>query len=346
MFPRLAVVCAAASFLSATAAADSGTMVQVPGGVVDESRHLAYLQNVRAGLDAVELATGRVLWSDSDPQRPLAGANGRLLVERVTSDGVSLCLREARDQRGACATSTRLPLPSWSVGGPSRGRAFDATVEWIGRDAVRYRWSAGKHWSQGMHPPRDRQADDGDPESQTASGAMLVSFKTTKISVSDVGAPPAGSMAYESARGMMRTAWRVDGVWCSLATETLDGVSFWIVRRTGEAGRPLPPLKGGRAGTITPRLSLDGRVLLMPTTRSGPAPSLRLPSGSVGPALNAATLAREFAVSGALLLEGVDAPKEPGSEQPRRALRVTTIDGGLPRWSYPLYVRSAPPTPQ
>ena len=344
MFPRLAIVCAAASFLSATAAADPGTMVQVPGGVVDESRHLAYLQNVRGGLDAVELSTGRVRWSDADPQRPLAGATGRILVERLANDGVWLCVREAREHDRPCATSTRVPLPAWDVGGPSRGRSFEATVEWVGRDAIRYRWSAGKHWSQGMHPPRNRQ--DGDPQTQAASGVMLVSLKTTKISVSEIGAAPAVSMAYETAHGMMRTAWLVDGVWCSLATENIDGTSFWIVRRKGDDGRTLPPLKGGRSGTITPRLSLDGRVLVMPTTSTGRAPSLKLPSGDVGPVLNVSTLAREFAVSGALLLEGLEVPKRPGKEPPRRELRVSTIDDELLRWTYPLYVPPAQPAPQ
>lgn len=347
MPPRLAIVCAAASLLSATAAAEPGTMVPVPGGVVDESRHVAYLQNVRGGLDAVDLSTGRVRWSDADPQRPLAGANGRILVERVTNDGVWLCVREAQQLPGrACVTSARLPLPSWQVGGPSRGGSFAATVEWAGSDVLRYRWSAGRHWSQGMHPPRNRQADDDDAAAQTALGAMLVNLESAKISVSEVGAAPATSMSYETAHGLMRTAWRIDGVWCSLATETIAGTSFWIVRRRGDDGRALPPLKGGPSGTITPRLSLDGRLLVMPTTSMGKAPSLRLPSGSVGPALEAATLSREFAVSGTRLFEGVDVPKSPGSEQRRRELRVSTLEGGLLSWTYPLYVLPAQPAPQ
>lgn len=342
MHLRLAIVCAAASLLSAKAAADP--MVQVPGGVADESQQLAYLQNAHGGLDAVELATGRVRWSDARPQRPLAGASGRLLVERVDIGGVSLCVRATRERSGGCAATARLPLPQWA-GGPSRGRSFDATVEWSGRDTLRYRWLAAKHWSQGMHPPRGRQADEGDPESQTASGVMQVDLKSGKISPAGAEPRPVASMAYETARGMQRTAWRVDGVWCVLATETIGGVSTWIVRRTGEDGRTLPPLKGGRAGTLIPRISLDGRLLVMPTTSSGPAPSLELPSGQAGPVLGVGTLSREFALAGSLLLEGV-AVKSAATDPPSREVRATGLDDRLLKWTRPLYLPSAQPPPQ
>jgi hypothetical protein len=346
MSRRLALVCGVASVLStAPAGADSHPMVTVPGGVVDAAGSVAYLHSARGGVDAVELSNGHLVWSDATPQRPVAGADGRLLVELIAADGVRLRVLEAKAHGRVWVTSERLPLPQWAIGGPSHG-TFSAIAELVGSDTVRYRWSARKRWSQGMHPPRSRQGDEAIAELQEASGDVLVDLARATVVVSSAGASPSSSMPYQTDHGTMRVAWWVDGVWCSLATETADGASYWIVRRTRDDGRSLPPLKGRRATTITPRLSSDGHLLVMPTANTGPAQSLRLPSGGDGPALSPGTLPREFALAGALLLVAVDAQQSADSGLSRRELRAITLDGERVKWVHPLYAPPVQSPPQ
>jgi len=52
----------------------------VPGGVADPAGERVYLPGTRGGIDALDLATGALLWHSDSATLPLLGLNGRLLA--------------------------------------------------------------------------------------------------------------------------------------------------------------------------------------------------------------------------------------------------------------------------
>jgi hypothetical protein len=314
----LAGAAALAGGAAAAAAAPARTMAVVPGGVVDETARTAYLHGASGGIDAVELAGGRLRWADAEPQRPLAVMRRRLLVELRASDGVRLRIREAGEHGRVLATFEPLPLPAWAL---ASGRVFDSTAEALPGGHVRYRWWAERR--RGGKPPEE------------ASGELVVDMARAQVTPSPTSAhPPASALPGGAA---MRSAWLVDGVWCALATETRDATSWLMLRRVRADGRVLPTLPVGPATATVARLSTDGRLLVLVPPGGARARSMRLPSGGHGPDLPTASLANAFALVDGLLLVATDARPA----QPTRALRAIALDTGAIRWTHPL----SPPAP-
>jgi hypothetical protein len=311
----------------------------VPGGVDDAAGHTAFVQGPRGGIDAVDVASGRILWADAAPQRPLALAGDRLLVEVQTNADVRLAVRPAHAGARPLAVSDPLPFPSWLARAGARGRRFESAAEPIGRERVRYRWSARAEPTGGMHPAQSEEA----PAPRVVAGELTVDLATAKWTVASPPAPPFASRPYRDDGAVRETAWLVDGDWCALAPESRGGVDGLALRCATSDGKPQPPRWLGASGPELPRRSLDGAVMAIASPASARAQLIEVPSGKRLGEVPAAELAGAFGVAGAILFTEVPASRDAARPRALRALDYAT---GATRWSHALYTPpSLPPLP-
>src|SRR5262245_43772920 len=132
---------AAAAPLSAVAGGAADAVVLRPGAVVDPGRGVVYLMRPRGGIDALELSSGRSLWSTQDAAKPLLAA-GELLIalaersrpgaaDPASPPRLDVVLLDARDGRPRRTIRVALPDRLWSAvdDGPGRSLKVAATLQ-------------------------------------------------------------------------------------------------------------------------------------------------------------------------------------------------------------------------
>src|SRR5262249_55247437 len=80
-------------------AADQKPSAFIPGGVAHRAGKTGYVQVPAGGIDALDLASGKVLWSFKEPCRPLALVGDRLIchaAEKGKANAVRLVVLDAK----------------------------------------------------------------------------------------------------------------------------------------------------------------------------------------------------------------------------------------------------------
>jgi hypothetical protein len=117
----------------------------LPGGILDSTGRTAYLAS-SAGIDAVGIARGELLWSTREAHRPLLVAGDRLYALVLSNQnllhvrGFDLTAKGKRVYQ-----SDLIELPGWVVTGEAPGRSFRCTWQRNGTTLV-LNWQAAA-WS-------------------------------------------------------------------------------------------------------------------------------------------------------------------------------------------------------
>jgi hypothetical protein len=130
----------AASLLSLPAAA---APAMAPGVVVDAARSVAYLTNPAGAIEALDLATGSVLWTSSTPGRPILVANQQL-VAQIPGKGGALALAVLDPRRaGVVSPIAEVKLPTGAIAGlrDTFEGAFRISGEALSNEEALVRWS-------------------------------------------------------------------------------------------------------------------------------------------------------------------------------------------------------------
>src|SRR5262245_40659275 len=115
-----------------------------PGVVVDPVRGEAYLMNPQRGIDAIELSSGRLIWSSSAAATPLTLSDQRLVAQAETSGDAHSLRIVVLDtkQAGKVVLEASLPLPRDVSPSINNGLGARFTVDARARDgAVSIWWS-------------------------------------------------------------------------------------------------------------------------------------------------------------------------------------------------------------
>lgn len=174
----------------------------LPGGVADAGGKMGFVDAERGGLDAVNLATGKMLWHADGELTPLLAANGRMYA--YVPDGAAgrlrlVALETAHGRR--VFQSQALPLPDWTTtaeGAP--GAAFHAEAS-LEAGALVFRWQASKRPVFGNPPAR------GVPQPLEASGTARVSLPGGQAAMNTDAPPPQSLPAH--ARGPVTLGPRI-----------------------------------------------------------------------------------------------------------------------------------------
>jgi len=235
------------------------------GGVADARGQVVFVEAEGGRVDAVELATGKRLWSSRDGERPLHASFGLLLVA-----GPGKTLRFLKPDNGARLLEV----------GPVTPPAGATITVWVpmsrqpGDERWRVRWETYYAPAYGMRLPTP-------DEIKREKGLILVDAATGKSVAAPMEpepvAPPALLPGFTPDRTRVYWSWSDNGAaWSSTprAFRIGGGVMGYIMRENGgekrvevarwRPGEPLTPLTLARGiDPPFPLVTEDGRYVLL-----------------------------------------------------------------------------------
>jgi hypothetical protein len=176
--------------------------VSFPGGLASADGKRAFVTNVEGGIDALDLETGKVLWSSKDAGRPLA-LGEKLLLAQATVKPNTVRVVGLDDSGKKVFESEPIAFPDWVSVGVTYGRSF-ASMARVQNGSLWLRWQARAWYAGGARPT---------PETEKAArkndeGAVRVNLKSARVEMltaDRMPAEPGPKVSDEVARAATRT---------------------------------------------------------------------------------------------------------------------------------------------
>jgi hypothetical protein len=147
-------------------------------GVVSGDQKAVFLPAKDGGVEAVDLASGRVLWTNKDATK-LAGASDKLVLTWVGDEKKPNAFRVVamNAETGQTAgKSDPIALPDWAATAKTWGRTF-RTAARVDGEAVVVVWQAGAFYSGGARPTPEIEA----AARKNESGLIKFDLKSGKV---------------------------------------------------------------------------------------------------------------------------------------------------------------------
>jgi hypothetical protein len=341
--------------------------VPIPGGIADGAGKRGYITGEKGGVEAVDLETGKTLWSSAAAQKPLALVGGKLLAqaqEMGKPNQVRVITFDA--EGGKVRESEPVVFPDWVVIGLTYGRSFTSRGE-VQKGDLYLHWQARAWYAGGARPtPQIEQA-----ARKNADGVARVNLETGKVEMlaKDLGLEtepklPAALEKITSQQYWTGADWKtkplVTGSVVAVLTQEGKGDQATLSLRRWElaTGKELETLKLMEGKSLWPQVTLEGSHVFVHQA----LPKEKLPEGDYawwvfslatgkqvaklpyGPMEGAAVLGTKVLIGGAD--PGAGPPRGPfGAPQPR-ALRAIELATGKELWKHALEPhRTLPPLP-
>lgn len=208
-FTLLAMVVISSAFGHATAQ-EAKVVLGKPlpgGGVACPALKTGYFPNTTGGIDALDLTTGKVLWSSKEASRPLVAAEAGVLAQRTEKgkpNQIRIVILHAGQQGKRTLESQPIVFPDWVSVEVAYGRSFHTGVRGDGK-RLWLAWSANAFYAGGARPtPEIEKA-----ARKSASGVARVDLETGKVEMLTAEqiaidkAPSIGSEAVNSKVGTL-----------------------------------------------------------------------------------------------------------------------------------------------
>lgn len=184
------ILAAAAPAVSSQPVAKSS--IRLPEGLSDAEGRIGYFASAADGIEAVDLANGKVLWHTHEAQRPLLLDGDHLLAQAGTKRNRLRILRLDVKRNGECDfESDPLVFPPWIVTGEAHGHAFAARWHKEKHHLV-LDWEASAWYAGKTKPtPEERQS-----ARKHADGIARIDLRSGQIEV--LPAAAAGATGKES----------------------------------------------------------------------------------------------------------------------------------------------------
>lgn len=300
-----------AALVAVALAVPAGGAELAVGALVDAERGAVYLTLPSGALEARDVVTGALRWSQGTAVRPLAAHGGRLLVQ-VEDEDESLRLVVLDAASGARLHEHVRVLPS-GVRAWLDERADEIFTLRVQADGPRVRLA----WSYERRPPRGLAEDDGEDidadndARRREDGALSVDLASATFAAEPAREPdPPASLpsplAREADAGAFRERPFAAGAHFVASQRAATGAL--VLRRFTRDGAALEPLP--LADGLRPQLaSSDGRHLLLSAPRAGSGPErahdwsvLALDDGTLAARLSTFTAASPFALTAGRVL--------------------------------------------
>ncbi len=247
-----------------------------PGVVVDPTAGRLYMMNPQGGIDAVEIASGKLLWSTTAAAKPLITFDGKLLAQGEATRGshdLPIVALDARD--GSRHGTVGLPMPAGVMPtvGDSFGTASSLTATIVGGEAI-VGWDFSQAIPSGVWPPQQ--------PTRRASGAFSLGLKSlavaqlsseqaaAKIASSRPAAVAASSLL--GAQGLYIRPERADQFFVGVQiAQAKLGLSAVLKRWNAASGAALPDISLGSSYAAS-AVSADGANFLAVTNTGGTPP--------------------------------------------------------------------------
>jgi hypothetical protein len=226
------------------------------GAIVDPVRGGAYISRPGGTIDAVDLTSGRTLWTSGDAAVPLGVGDGLLIAQFEEKPKATERLQVVvmNVAGGDKVSEASIPLPAGVRGlvADERGRSFRATAEREGSHFL-VSWYYLEHLSRGIAPER------GQPMVRRFAGSARVHPQTGKVVASEGGPVNEVPGRWKTHGTPPLPPWRSGNV--SARTEGGRGGPLTMRRTDALSGRSLPDQTLSKAA-ITSVPSADQRHLL------------------------------------------------------------------------------------
>ena len=192
----LALLILIASGLHAPAQ-DAGGLAAVVlpgGGVADPAAKFGYVPSKGGGIDAIDLGSGKILWTTKEANRPLLATAERLFAQVPVpgkANQVRIVVFDATDKGKKLQVSQPVTFPDWVSVGVTYGRSFASTARLHPKKLI-YVWEARGWYAGGARPtPEIEKA-----ARKAASGVVQVDLPSTKWHKLDGDQVPKGTPAH------------------------------------------------------------------------------------------------------------------------------------------------------
>jgi hypothetical protein len=238
-----------------------------PGVIVDPERAAIYLMNPERGIDAVDLASGKLHWRTDRAAKPLLRYEERLVAQTEPGDGqqfLRIALLSTRD-----ITADRLfidiPLPAGVRATIDDGMesSFSLAAR-VHEAALVLSWQYTYRPITGPPPDPDLDALD-----RKATGSVRIDIHSRQISpIDEVAVPPEPELPptvsqLQEARTLPGPVWRVNDVLVAIERSTHEGKQRVSLKRwDAETGQALADVTLFHGGLNFRSVSADQRHLL------------------------------------------------------------------------------------
>jgi hypothetical protein len=149
-------------FWAAGSAAAQGrpSFAVLPGGVADRDGKTGYVQAPAGGVEALDLASGKVLWQTAETCKPVALAGDRLLCqapEKGKANAVRILVLDTSAKGKLVRRSDPVEFPAWVSVGTAHGRSFTSHAQLAGKDKLLLHWEARAFYAGGAAPTPEIQ---------------------------------------------------------------------------------------------------------------------------------------------------------------------------------------------
>ena len=173
-----ALFLAAASALSVPGTEDARPIALPGGGVLAPNGMIAYVPNPGGGIDALDTASGKLLWQSGQASKPLLATKDRLYAQagvKGKGNQVKVVALDAETGKEVL-TSEPVVFPDWVVVGTTHGRSFASAMRADGSSLLLI-WNARAWYAGGAAPPRAGQ----ERARKSAEGVARIDTKTGKV---------------------------------------------------------------------------------------------------------------------------------------------------------------------
>jgi hypothetical protein len=171
-----------------TPEAAAARAVVLPGGVADADGKVGYVVNEKGGINALDLESGKILWTYEGPAKPLIAFEKKLAVQVPIKDKgnqVRIDILDTGDKGKTLREGKTISFPDWVVTGLTHGRSFSSSA-FVDGDNLYLRWEAHAFYAGGAAPtPEILQAAKKD-----ARGVASVSLDSGRVEMLDKDKQP------------------------------------------------------------------------------------------------------------------------------------------------------------
>jgi hypothetical protein len=261
----------------------ANSTIRLPAGIADPAGRIGFFASADQGIEAIDLASGKVLWQTHEAQRPLLLDGDHLLAQAGTKRNRLRILRLDVENHGHCdLESDALVLPAWVVTGEAHGHSF--VTQWhLEKHHLVLDWQASA-WYVGKTPPSSEESLAARKDSR---GIARFDLRTGQIDVcpaptepspnlgdGSVGEPPLPEQLEKKA---LRWQKIVGQQWKVLALEEEQGNQCLVLhswdRHKDTEDQPKELLRGKR---LLVRTTLDEQILCLREVSPSPEEQVSL----------------------------------------------------------------------
>lgn len=235
--------------------------ILLPQGLADSAGQIGFFASADDGIEAIDLASGKVLWLSHEAQRPLILDGDHLLAQAGTKRNRLRILRLDVKHNGECDfESDPLVLPPWVVTGEAHGHSFAAKWHREKHHLV-LDWEASAWYTGKSRPkPEEEQA-----ARKNANGIARIDLRTGQIEVlpsQKRQTPPPSPLPEPLEKKALRWQKLVGQHWKVLALEEEKGQQCFVLHswdRQKKTGQQQKELMRGKRLLVRP--TLDEKIL-------------------------------------------------------------------------------------